>query len=65
MHDTYCCTNCKLTFDGPYRGAACPECGEIYDKFTTPLIRCGSFAMAYWMDANPDVTLRKHEPSNA
>jgi len=47
----FVCTKCKLQFAGDNRmSATCPECGEVYGHFHTQLIRCGTFAFAYWAD---------------
>jgi len=56
----FVCTKCRLQFQGETRlKAACPECGEDYGHFSTQLIRCGTLALAYWLDAEPG-EIRKH-----
>jgi hypothetical protein len=50
----FVCTKCCIQFNGEDdagSNATCPECGETYGHFFTPLIRCGTFALAYWLDA--------------
>lgn len=55
----FVCTRCRLQFKGETdMSATCPECGETYNHFFTPLIRCGTFALAYWLDANNPVEIR-------
>lgn len=59
----FVCTKCRIRFEGEDASgmkATCPECGGNYDGFFTPLIRCGTFALAYWLDAEPG-EIRKHE----
>jgi len=59
----FVCTNCRLQFAGQDKAgstAVCPECNSTYEGFLTPLIRCGSFALAYWLRGNPG-EIRQHE----
>ena len=57
---TYICTQCHIYFDAEKKYAKCPKCGEEYGHFYTKLIRDGSFALAYWLEDNPDVKIRKY-----
>ena len=47
----FVCTDCRLIFASDDEGmnAICPECGETYGHFLTKLIRCNTFALAYWL----------------
>lgn len=58
---SFVCTKCRLQFNGETAmNATCPECGGIYGHFFTPLIRCGTSAIAYWLRDNPG-EIQKHE----
>ena len=59
----FACTVCHISFpavDGDGNRSACPKCGEGYGHFFTKLIRCSSFAFAYWMNDNPDVVIKPY-----
>lgn len=60
MTNRFVCTQCHISFPGKKKWAKCPKCGEEYGHFFTKLIRVGSFALAYWLDDNPDIEIKVH-----
>lgn len=56
----FVCTACLISFPGEnYKRATCPKCGDTYHgNFFTKLIREGTFALAYWADANHGIEVK-------